>query len=441
MQHKGTPMQMRSRTTATAGLLALIAALVGLVLTSETEQSAGPTPVQGVRLSRFVVDERPVLTARALAHFAATPDERVDAEEALASADDEVEVGFVDALRDVEQHPMPLTPEAKALEARVSEAARAVAEDQKQVDALTKLLALVVGAKKGAVESQLEVAHAQLELDQDELQDAKQDLGRIVGDPSRRAHQIKRQVERHKLFEQQHGLGASAAESATDNSDAGYDAGNLVAQVGAWYTLTRKATLLRRAITEANDKANALSNAHDVLEARAEAVSRGGDSRTGRPSTISPPLTGMDPEALAHLTKQEGDEEDLATTYTDWFDFVAVRQRVAQRGMIRSFLWIMLTIPFVFFTGRTVGYFISKASQKHPHLAHLDGMFRFAIQAAGVLLILIVILGFPQHVPEAIFGVVGAGVTVALKDFSGNFIDSRIRGLLGAVGKQGNAAA
>jgi hypothetical protein len=77
-----------------------------------------------------------------------------------------------------------------------------------------------------------------------------------------------------------------------------------------------------------------------------------------------------------------------------------------------------------------------EVSQEHTHLANLNAVLRFAVQASGVLLILIVILGVPQHVPEAIFGIVGAGVTVALKDLSGAFIDSRIRGLLGASAKQ-----
>ena len=76
------------------GLLVVLAiATVGLRMTDRLQQDTFPA-VQAARRGRVVVDEEPVLTARALAPFAATPDERVNAEEALQSADDEVETAF-----------------------------------------------------------------------------------------------------------------------------------------------------------------------------------------------------------------------------------------------------------------------------------------------------------------------------------------------------------
>jgi hypothetical protein len=134
---------------------------------------------------------------------------------------------------------------------------------------------------------------------------------------------------------------------------------------------------------------------------------------------------------LSAKLAQVADEEDLETTYSDWLGFIASHQRVALRGMIRSFLWIMLIVPSVFLVGRGVGHFLVRASTRRPHLARLNGILQFSLRAAGVLLILIIILGFPQHVPEAIFGLVGAGVTVTLKDFSGSYVDNRIRKILG----------
>src|SRR5260221_1813441 len=427
-------MNLRQPMIAVGLLFLLFIAIAGLLLTDQGEQATFSATEMDVHSGRFLVDEEPVLTARAVAHFAVTPDERVDAEEALQYADDEVETAFADALRDVQQHPVAPTPESKALTARVEKASNEVAEDQKQVDTLTKQLAQVRDAKKDAIQSELEVAQAQWELDQDDLQDAKQDFLRATGDPSRIAHRIERQLERHKLFEQ-HGLEASGPESAS--SDAGYDAGNLVAQVSAWYTLARKSILLSRAIGETKQMWTKLSQAHGPREKEAEgAVRRGGAPPSGRTIGASSRSAGPDPQALEDLTKRMGDEEDLEATYSEWLGFVEARQRVAQRGMVRSFYWVMFIIACVFLAERTVGYYVSKASQNHPHMAHLNAVSRFAVQASGVLLVLIVALGFPQHVPEAIFGVVGAGVTIALKDFSGSYIDSRIRGLLGASAKQ-----
>ncbi len=43
-----------------------------------------------------------------------------------------------------------------------------------------------------------------------------------------------------------------------------------------------------------------------------------------------------------------------------------------------------------------------------------------------------VILGVPDQLPAAIFGVVGAALTVGLKDLAGNFVENRLRGLVAA---------
>src|SRR6266849_1288722 len=242
-------MKSRGRLIALGLLTLLLVAVVGLVLTDESDQHASTAPPKTGRLDRFRVDETPVQTARALARFAVTTDERVFAEEALASADDEVEVAFADALRDVKEHPLPPTPEARELDARLGMASAGVKADQQRSDLLAKQLAGATGSQQDAIRSQLDLANAQLILDQDELQDAKQDLVRAVGDVTVVAHRIQRQFDRHKLFEQ-HGLDTPSPDSATYSSDAGYDVGNLVAQVAAWYMLSGKTTLLRRAIEE-----------------------------------------------------------------------------------------------------------------------------------------------------------------------------------------------
>ena len=421
---------------ATGLSILLFAAIAGLLLTSQSQQAASQHPGKGAPWRRFLVDEEPVLTARALARFADTPDERVNAEESLQSADDEVEVAFAAALRDAQEHPVALTAEAKALAERVDRSDATVAADQAKVDALTKQLAGARDEQKPSIQSQLEIAQAQSELDRDMLQDAKQDLARAGGNPGRSIHELQRQMERHKLFEQ-HGLEASAG--AADTADAGYDASNLIAQASAWFALSRKAALLRRAIDGAAQMYESLTQMHELLEQQVEQASQAARPETSKPRAPRSPSFRIDPQALGDLTKRMGDEQDLREAYSEWLESVMARQAVARRGIIRSFLWIMLIIPSVFLAGRTGAYALARASRKRPHLTHADAVLWFAVQAAGVLLVLVVILGFPQHVPEAIFGVVGAGLTVALKDFSGRYVDDRIRGILGGSGKEAAA--
>src|SRR6266851_2017377 len=123
-------MKYRGHVIAVGLLTLLLAAIVGLVVTWDPEQSTTTPSGKGGRLGRFLVDERPVLTARALAQFATTSDERIYAEEALASADHEVELAFAGALRDVKEHPVALPPASRELYDRANKADAMVTADQ-----------------------------------------------------------------------------------------------------------------------------------------------------------------------------------------------------------------------------------------------------------------------------------------------------------------------
>src|SRR5262249_7737928 len=80
---------------------------------------------------------------------------------------------------------------------------------------------------------------------------------------------------------------------------------------------------------------------------------------------------------------------------------------------------------------------MAKRRPEDQHWANLSATAGFGMQALGVVLCLLVIFDFPQELPTAIFGIVGAGVTVALKDVAGVMVDNRIRGLLSANPKTG----
>src|SRR5258707_580421 len=150
-------MKYRGRVIAVGLLTVLLAAIVGLVLTGDSEQSTLTVPGKGGRLNRSLVDERPVLTARSLAQFATTGEERIYAEEALASADDEVEIAFTDALRNIKEDPVALQPESRELYDRASHASAVVTADQERADLLAKQLAQAKGSQQDAIRPQLEL--------------------------------------------------------------------------------------------------------------------------------------------------------------------------------------------------------------------------------------------------------------------------------------------
>src|SRR5260370_15838194 len=94
-----------------------------------------------------------------------------------------------------EAHPPAVSAEAKGIQERKQQAERALEADEAQVKQLTAVADKASGARKDALEEELEAAKAQVELDQDEADDAKQDLIRAGGDPQGR---IQTMIEEHE---------------------------------------------------------------------------------------------------------------------------------------------------------------------------------------------------------------------------------------------------
>jgi hypothetical protein len=65
----------------------------------------------------------------------------------------------------------------------------------------------------------------------------------------------------------------------------------------------------------------------------------------------------------------------------------------------------------VYLTDRAIYYQLAKIGPERTRLQTLRAVIRFVVQAVGVLLILLVILGAPSQMPT-ILGLAGAGLTV-----------------------------
>src|SRR5437660_612620 len=421
-----------------AALFALVAVgIAGLVLTRDTGQvvTGEGTPANKDSMKGPakppLVDERPLQPARSLAALADTPEEQQLVHRALKVADHEVDLAFTDALRYATERTVHLTPELKELYDRQSKAEAAVKSDLDRTAQLTKQLASAREREKDNLQDQLDVAKAQLELDQDELDDAKDDLGRTGADPRARIEQLKEQ------HEAGHNEGQPAASQAAKASYLNYQAATLLAQFRAWYGLRNKQIQLAQARQEALDKIQSLSKRHDVFKQRVqqeqaerEAVkqqaagfARGSSPGNGTSSkeTAKATLSSLerfthDQRYLADLGRRIQDEQELAGLYANWITLVGTHKRVAVHGMIASALWILLVVFAIYVVGRVVDRFFTELSPERTRLRTLRIVILFAVQALGVLLIVLVILGMPYQLPT-ILGLAGAGLTVALKDF------------------------
>jgi len=83
-----------------------------------------------------------------LAPLAATPEEQALAREALHTADQEVDLAFESALRNAIEHPPALTPEARKIDAQISDLESRVKVGQTRVAQLDKQIKAATDSAK-----------------------------------------------------------------------------------------------------------------------------------------------------------------------------------------------------------------------------------------------------------------------------------------------------
>src|ERR1700731_166448 len=191
-------MKSKQRSAAIILLLLLGATVYALVRTrTATPSFIAPNTNEIPNVTRAEnIDQTPLQTAQQFAKMATSAEEKPFAEEALSLGDHEMDLAFAAAVQDAQEHPPVLSARAKEIQGHLQKAEDALDSDKKRVDALTAADAKASGAKKDALDDQLDLAKAQLELDQDEIDEAKQDLTHAGGDPQGR---IQTMLEQHEV--------------------------------------------------------------------------------------------------------------------------------------------------------------------------------------------------------------------------------------------------
>jgi hypothetical protein len=246
-----------------------VAALAAVVLTWQWAdyRSRLRTMRSNVTQEDALVDTRALDTAEQLSQLAETHREKAYAQEAMRLADYSVDAAFASAIQDAAQNPAPLTPETRQITDRLKATEAAVAADQGRIAQLNQQIAKANAKTKDSLQEQLGLVQAQLELDQDELDDAHQDLIRAGGD---KQATIQRLRDQHEAAQKAVATQATASSTASSTSTAPpielTKSSNLLAQAEAWLSLNSKQTLLRQAQQNAFDRQSKLAAAHDTLE-------------------------------------------------------------------------------------------------------------------------------------------------------------------------------
>jgi small-conductance mechanosensitive channel len=375
-----------------------------------------------------VVDQTPLKIAQQLASLATLPGERQLAEEAIRLTDHEVDIAFTAALRDAALHPPALSAEAKEIQARLQKAEHGLTTTQAQIAQLNAAIAKASGDQKDSLEDQLDIANAQLELDQDEVDDAKQDLIRAGGDPQDR---IQAMVKEHEASTK--ATEAALAAAATPSEERG-----LVHRATQWWGLHNKQMLLWRAKAATANTIGALSARHDALEKELDAdKSKAGASADGTALSPAARLAWHDNDAeavvnatkdraarqkkLAGFDKRIDDEKELDGIYDKWIALVVGEQRSVLNRALRGIAIILGILLLGLFFDQWIASLLAKTRLDRRQVETLRGVTRVSLQVVGVLFILLVIFGPPPNL-GTFLGLAGAGLTVALNDFIVGFI-------------------
>jgi small-conductance mechanosensitive channel len=371
-----------------------------------------------------IVDQRPWKTAETLAALAVSAEERDFAREAERLADHEVDQAFAQSLRQASaETTRELKGEALTLQRRVTELQQTIKEDEARLAALTPKGGLSAGGTAGSaggpgVEGDdLEIAKAQLGLDQDELSDSMEDLARESGD-----QRIKIQQELSSREAAMKKYDAQVAEGDAQTaviSAAQYN--TLAGQISAWWAQRSRRRLIAQAEQLARADVAALTADHARLEAKAKtaeansAVSKAaGESSSDRVKALR--RMAAQRNILSIIDDRLGAQQQLMTLYVRWGKQVELQHKIVLHLMLQSLIWIATIFLLTLFAGWALQVALDRMWQDRRQRQTLRTILNVGTQLIGLLLVLLVIFGTPAQMPT-ILGLATAGLTVVFQDF------------------------
>jgi small-conductance mechanosensitive channel len=418
--------------------LALLLLLAGFAWwkTAPTTLSSKKEAQVAAVTSADLVDQNTYSTAQLLMQTAFTPEEQTYGQAALRIADHELDLAFTEALRDVEAHPPALNSAAAAIQARILKSQVLFAADQQRVNDLTAALAQAKADQKDKIQDQLDLAQSQLELDKDELDEAGQNLVDAGGNPRQ---QIETMVQEHDAQTKAHPAAAAAKAAALD------DQHGSIGKFRDWRLLRQKQEALEAARASAQAKAQALSTRRATLASGLETTKDGIPELAGRAATVisadAPSQTAQaqpSPAQRSHeeaaalvsrtraiaadqtistlLNRRIADQNQLAATYGRWASLISLQSQVLAHGMLLDALIVIGILIALLLLDDWLQHLLDSPKLDRRQVETLRSITRVSLRVVAVLIILLIVLGLPSQFATTI-GIVGAGLTVALKDF------------------------
>jgi small-conductance mechanosensitive channel len=374
---------------------------------------------RGAAGQNTLVDQRPWQTIESLAPLAVSAEEQSLAHEAERLADHEVDQAFALALRQASLHTHTLTGDALAIQQKVAQLQAMVKEDQAHVDALTASLKRPNGSI--ADSDDLDVAKAQLQLGNDELADANEELARVSGDQRGQIQdELTAREAAMKKYDSQASGGQIAILSSTRH-------GTLAGRISSWFDQRNRMNLIKQAKADTDADIARLSAEHADFEKQSATASAAANSSSQ--SNASTPSTDAAKSKVARMSQahalaqmhnivedQLDTQKQLSAVYAKWLAQVQLQHSIVGHLALQSLSWIAAIILCGVLLTAGVRNLLDRSHTDRRRLHTLRTIATLGIQLVALCLVLLIVFGAPNQVPT-ILGLGAAGLTVVFQDF------------------------
>jgi small-conductance mechanosensitive channel len=466
-------MNSRQKLFASVLALLLIAAAAAWVRTAPPTARATRKSAAAAAANELV-DESTYATALRLAQLPAAPDEQDLAQSALRVADHALDLAFTSALSDADAHPPPLNSDAAKVQDRIHKSQALLDADQQRVNDLTSQLAQAKAAQKDALQDELDLAQSQLGLDKDELDEANQDLVDAGGNPRQRietlvqehAAQVKAQTRpagsvpapvspngslgkirdwlrvREKHQELQDAQAVALEKVADFGKRRAALADSLDATKGGIAELAQHTKQARsgdpslpspvKPSAPVPAPASAPASAHASAHASAPAPSPAPASAAGAPAATritaqhshgdaanlltQTRTIAADQKVLTLLDRRIADQRQLSTIYGQWAALVDLQAQGLAHELLLNAAIVILILLAVLLLDRWAQHLLDNPRLDRRQVETLRSITRVSLRVVAFIVIALLAVGLPNQFGTMI-GIVGAGLTVALKDF------------------------
>ena len=359
-----------------------------------------------------IVDQRPWQTAAALAALAQSAEEKKLAREAERLADHEVDQAFSQSLRQAALAKPTLSGKALALQQRVSDLQETIKNDQARIASLSASPSTKSSPTAASNASDLEIAKAQLGLDQAELADSMEDFARESGD---QRIKLQQELASRQAAMKRYQDSASKDEGQTAVATAEQYT-TFAQQLSTWRSLRKRKDLVAQAEQLARADVTALSGDEERMKAEAKALEATPPAESSSDRIERFQRLSAQQNILSILHDRLGAQQQLVDLYRRWGDQVELQQKIVIHLILQSLAWLAAICILVILAGWGLQLGLERMVHDPRQKQTLKTILNLGTQLVGLLLLLLIIFGVPRQMPT-ILGLVTAGLTVVFQDF------------------------